>query len=91
MCVGGGYGVCTDSQNNDNIYFTFNFQYNGHPTRLVLKVISRVHPLFKFSVMFVNLPGKLLSGKSNFVVVVALSLKSQIAPVFVLVLEFDHT
>ena len=25
-----------------------NSQYNGHPTRLTLKVISGVHPLFKF-------------------------------------------
>ena len=49
---GGGEGCC---QNNDNIYFTFNFQYNRHPTRLALKVVSGVHPLFKFPTIFVNL------------------------------------
>ena len=36
------------------LYFTFNFQYNGHPTRLALKVISGVHPPFKFTVIIVN-------------------------------------
>ena len=54
VCVGGGGGVAVGDNlvcvlaEYKNKYIRLNFQYNGHPTRLALKVISGVHLLFKF-------------------------------------------
>ena len=78
ICVWGGSGTayvcvwvcCVCRQNNDNVYFTSNFQYYGHLTRLALKVISGVHQLFKFPVIFVNVTRQTKWVQINFVAVV---------------------
>ena len=68
VCVWGGGGgvlgvcvakimvICISCTSLTSLHLTS--KYNGHPTRLAVKVISGVHPLFTFLVIFVHLTSK---------------------------------